>query len=32
MDYVKELDTTKSIAREMGKIQLKNFRKNPYFV
>ena len=28
MDYVKELDTTKSIAREMGKIQLKNFRKN----
>jgi len=28
MDYTKELDVAKSVAKEMGKIQLKNFRKN----
>ena len=28
MDYTKELDAAKSVAKEMGKIQLKNFRKN----
>ena len=28
MNYVKELDIAKSVAKEMGKIQLKNFRKN----
>lgn len=28
MNYTKELDVAKSVAKEMGKIQLKNFRKN----
>ena len=28
MNYTKELDIAKSVAKEMGKIQLKNFRKN----
>ena len=28
MNYTKELDAAKSVAKEMGKIQLKNFRKN----
>jgi len=28
MNYTKELDVSKSVAREMGRIQLKNFRKN----
>ena len=28
MIYTKELDVAKSVAKEMGKIQLKNFRKN----
>jgi myo-inositol-1(or 4)-monophosphatase len=28
MNYVKELEIAKSVSREMGKIQLKNFRKN----
>ena len=27
MNYTKELDVAKSVARKMGKIQLKNFRK-----
>ena len=28
MNYVKELEIAKSVSREMGKIQLRNFRKN----
>ena len=28
MNYIKELEVSKSVAKEMGKIQLKNFRKN----
>jgi len=28
MNYTKELDAAKLVAKEMGKIQLKNFRKN----
>ena len=28
MNYTKELDVAKLVAKEMGKIQLKNFRKN----
>jgi len=28
MNYTKELDIAKSVAKRMGKIQLKNFRKN----
>ncbi len=28
MNYIKELEVAKSVAKEMGKIQLKNFRKN----
>ncbi len=28
MNYTKELDVAKSVAKEMGKMQLKNFRKN----
>ena len=28
MNYTKELDVAKSVAKDMGKIQLKNFRKN----
>ena len=28
MNYTKELEVAKSVAKEMGKIQLKNFRKN----
>ena len=28
MNYEKDLDVAKSIAREMGRIQLKNFRKD----
>jgi len=28
MNYMKELDIAKSVAKEMGNIQLKNFRKN----
>lgn len=28
MNYTKELDVAKSVAKEMGRIQLKNFRKN----
>ena len=27
MNYTKELEVAKSVAREMGNIQLKNFRK-----